>query len=327
MLIEWRAANANQPFRELDHLSYTHIFAGNSFDRGDHERRDEELLKKMIRQDNTKLLPFHKLQPLVQRNPDAELAWIGHDFLDGLPEEAGGPKFLGFDADRTPHFAVDISAVEDPSEIAALASDAAFEDGRAAATDIPQEQSGILAQARANLNWHSQHRFCSVCGTESQSFRGGLMRQCPNCSSQHFPRTDPVAIMLVYKGDKCVMGQTLARQNSSFYSCLAGFMDQGESIEEGVRREVREESGLQIGKVTYHSSQPWPFPSSLMIGCHAEAISDEIVSDPGEMSDVRWFTKEDVKLALEDRLDGVNIPGPIAIAHHLIKAWAYEIKS
>ena len=246
----------------------------------------------MIRQDNTKLLPFHKLQPLVQRNPDAELAWIGHDFLDGLPEEAGGPKFLGFDADRTPHFAVDISAVEDPSEIAALASDAAFEDGRAAATDIPQEQSGILAQARANLNWH-----------------------------------DPVAIMLVYKGDKCVMGQTLARQNSSFYSCLAGFMDQGESIEEGVRREVREESGLQIGKVTYHSSQPWPFPSSLMIGCHAEAISDEIVADPGEMSDVRWFTKEDVKLALEDRLDGVNIPGPIAIAHHLIKAWAYEIKS
>ena len=203
MLIEWRAANANQPFRKLDHLSYTHIFAGNSFDRGDHERRDEELLKKMIRQDNTKLLPFHKLQPLVQRNPDAELAWIGHDFLDGLPEEAGGPKFLGFDADRTPHFAVDISAVKDPSKIAALASDAAFEDGRAAATDIPQEQSGILAQARANLNWHSQHRFCSVCGTESQSFRGGLMRQCPNCSSQHFPRTDPVAIMLVYKGDKC----------------------------------------------------------------------------------------------------------------------------
>ena len=104
-------------------------------------------------------------------------------------------------------------------------------------------------------------------------------------------------------------------------------MDQGESIEEGVRREVREESGLEIGKVTYHSSQPWPFPSSLMIGCHAEAISDEIVSDPGEMSDVRWFTKEDVKLAREDKLDGVNIPGPIAIAHHLIKAWAYQNKT
>ena len=276
----------------------------------------------MIRQDNTKLLPFHKLQPLVQRNPDAELAWIGHDFLDGLPEEAGGPKFLGFDADRTPHFAVDISAVEDPSKIAALASDAAFEDGRAAATDIPQEQSGILAQARANLNWHSQHRFCSVCGTESQSLRGGLMRQCPNCSSQHFPRTDPVAIMLVYKGDKCVMGQTLARQNSSFYSCLAGFIDQGESIEEGVRREVREESGLQIGKVTYHSSQPWPFPSSLMLGFRAEAINNKLDVNFSELEIASWFTKDFLKASPEN--DSFRMPGKVSIARRLIEEWINE---
>jgi NAD+ diphosphatase len=303
-------------------LSYTHIFAGNPFDRGDQERRDEELLKRMIRQDNVRILPFHRLKPLVKRQSGAELAWIGHEFLDGLPEEAGGPKFLGFDADRNPHFAVDISVVEDPSHIAALAPGASFEDGRAAATDIPGNQSGILAQARSNLNWHSQHRFCSVCGSESQSRRGGLMRECPQCKSQHFPRTDPVVIMLVYSGDRCVMGQTQARSSSTFYSCLAGFMDQGEAIEEGVRREVREEAGLEVGKVTYHSSQPWPFPASLMIGCHAEAITDEIVVDKGEMSDVRWFTKDEVKLALEDKLEGVNIPGPIAIAHHLIKAWA-----
>jgi NAD+ diphosphatase len=304
-------------------LSYTHIFAGNPFDRGDAARRDEELLKKMIRQENTRLLPFHKLQPLVKRESQAELAWIGHEFLDDLPEEAGGPKFLGFDAERNPYFAVDISKVEDPSHIADRAPGASFEDGRAVATEVPQEQTGILAQARSNLNWHAQHRFCSVCGHESQSKRGGLMRECERCKSQHFPRTDPVAIMLVYKGDNCVMGQTLARQRSTFYSCLAGFMDQGESIEEGVRREVREESGIEVGKVTYHSSQPWPFPASLMIGCHAEAISDEIVIDKGEMSDVRWFSKDEVKLALEDKLEGVNIPGPIAIAHHLIKAWAY----
>ncbi|MCI0872042.1 MAG: NAD(+) diphosphatase [Chloroflexi bacterium] len=308
-------------------MSYTHIFAGNPLDRGDRERRDEELLRRMVRQENVRILPFHGLKPLVRRTSQAELAWIGHEFLDDLPVEAGGPKFLGFDADRNPYFAVDVSAVEDPAHIAALAPGAAFEDGRAAATEIPGEQTGILAQARSNLNWHARHRFCSVCGTESQSFRGGLIRRCPNCSSEHFPRTDPVAIMLVYRGDKCVMGKTQARSNSTFYSCLAGFMDQGESIEEGVRREVREEAGLEVGKVTYHSSQPWPFPASLMIGCHAEAITGEIVADPGEMSDVRWFTKDEVKLALEDRLEGVHIPGPIAIAHHLIKAWAYGTAS
>ncbi len=308
-------------------MSYTHIFAGNPLDRGDLERRDEQLLKDMVWQDNAKFLPFHKLNPLILRKQQPKLAWISNDFLEGLPKETRNPTFLGFDSERNPYFAVDVSQVENSSDISNFVDQADFEDGRSAAISITNDQSGILAQARSNLNWHAQHKFCSVCGAESKSQRGGLMRECPRCKTQHFPRTDPVAIMLVYKGERCVMGQTLARSNSTFYSCLAGFMDQGESIEEGVRREVREESGLQIGKVTYHSSQPWPFPSSLMIGCHAEAISEEIVSDPGEMSDVRWFTKEDVKLALEDRLDGVNIPGPIAIAHHLIKAWAYEIKS
>ncbi len=306
-------------------MSYpTHIFAGNPFDRGDQERRDEELLKKMVRLHNARILPFHRLMPLVKRNPHAELAWISHEFFDDLPEEAGEPKFLGFNEERVPHFAVDITKVDDPSGIAAIVSGASFEDGRSAATDVPAEQSGILAQARSNLNWHATHRFCSVCGTESRSQRGGLMRACPNCKTQHFPRTDPVAIMMVYQGDQCVMGQTRARSTTTFYSCLAGFMDQGESIEEGVRREVREEAGIEVGKVTYHSSQPWPFPNSLMIGCHAEAISGEIVVDEGEMSDVRWFSRDEVLLALEDKLPGVNIPGPIAIAHHLIKSWAMK---
>ena len=306
-------------------MSYTHIFAGNPLDRGDIERRDEQLLKNMVWQDNAKFLPFHTLNPLILKKERAELAWIGNQFLNQVAKEVGDPIFLGFDNERNPCFAVDVTLVEKQSDISSFTGQADFEDGRSAAISITNEQSGILAQARSNLNWHAQNRFCSVCGTESQSQRGGLMRECSKCKTQHFPRTDPVAIMLVYKGERCVMGQTLARSNSTFYSCLAGFMDQGESIEEGVRREVREESGLEVGKVTYHSSQPWPFPSSLMIGCHAEAISDKIVSDPGEMSDVRWFTKKDVKLALEDKLDDVNIPGPIAIAHHLIKAWAYEM--
>jgi NAD+ diphosphatase len=310
--------------RRLQRLSYpAHIFADNPFDRGDEVRRDEDALKRLLHSNEARFLPFHGLKPLVHRNPEARLAWLDGGFLGDLPPEAGGPKFLGFDGERSPHFAVDVSVVDDPSGISSHASEEAeFEDGRAAATDISGPESGILAQARSQLNWHSQHRYCSACGEESQSRRGGLMRECRACGSQHFPRTDPVAIMLVHRGKECLLGQTRARATTTFYSCLAGFMDQGESIEEAVRREVREESHIEVGEVAYHSSQPWPFPASLMIGCHAEAITDQIVVDDGEMSDVRWFTRDEVLLALDGRLEGVTIPGPIAIAHHLIKAWA-----
>ena len=149
------------------------------------------------------------------------------------------------------------------------------------------------------------------------------MRECHSCKTQHFPRTDPVAIMLVYKGEQCVMGQTLARSNSTFYSCLAGFMDQGESIEEAVKREVREESDIQVGLVQYHSSQPWPFPSSLMIGCQAIATTTDIVVNQSEMANVSWFSKKEIVLALNQEHPNLSVPGEIAIAHHLIKSWAY----
>jgi NAD+ diphosphatase len=128
--------------------------------------------------------------------------------------------------------------------------------------------------------------------------------------------------MLVYRGDRCILGQTRVRASSGFYSCLAGFMDQGESIEEAVRREVREEAGLELVSVRYHSSQPWPFPSSLMIGCHAESASDTVCFDNEEMTDVRWVNRDETMAALRGEHPSLRVPGPIAIAHHLIKAWA-----
>jgi len=304
-------------------LSYTHIFAGNPLDRGDVERRDEQLLRDMVWQDNAKFLPFHKLNPLILKKQQAELAWINNEFLKEFPGGTSNRTFLGFDTERTPYFAVDVSRIENPSDILKFAEQVDFEDGRSAAASITNEQSGILAQARSNLNWHIQNRFCSVCGTESESQRGGLMRECHSCKTQHFPRTDPVAIMLVYKGEQCVMGQTLARSNSTFYSCLAGFMDQGESIEEGVRREVREESGLEVGKVTYHSSQPWPFPSSLMMGCFAQAETSEINLDPDELEEARWFTRPQIHQMVNSWQDQskLRMPAPLAIAHQLAAAW------
>jgi NAD+ diphosphatase len=145
------------------------------------------------------------------------------------------------------------------------------------------------------------------------------------CNANHFPRTDPVVIMVVSDGDKCLLGQSRGRlSRTGRYSALAGFMDQGESIEEAVRREVKEEAGIEVGEVRYHSSQPWPFPSSLMIGCHGKARTTDIHIDDEEMTDVRWFSRDEVRLALKGENPDLQVPDSIAIAHHLIKAWANE---
>ena len=181
-----------------------------------------------------------------------------------------------------------------------------------------------MAQGRAQVNWHNRHGFCSVCGHPTEVRRGGQKRECPACKTEHFPRTDPVIIMVVYDGDRCLLGQSRGRlQAMNRYSALAGFMDQGEAIEEAVAREVMEEAGIRVRRVRYHSSQPWPFPSSLMIGCHAEADTTSINMDDEEMTDVQWFDRSEVLLALEEKSEKLRLPGPIAIAHHIIKAWAY----
>ena len=153
--------------------------------------------------------------------------------------------------------------------------------------------------------------------------RGGQKRECPVCKAEHFPRVDPVIIMVVSDGDRCLLGQSRGRLAAmNRYSALAGFMDQGETIEEAVAREVMEEAGIRVKNVRYHSSQPWPFPSSLMIGCHAAAATTQIAMDNEEMTDVRWFDRAEVLRALAGQSEQLALPGPIAIAHHLIKAWA-----
>ncbi len=152
---------------------------------------------------------------------------------------------------------------------------------------------GAMAQARSLCNWHLRHGHCSVCGAPSVMKIGGYRRDCPACGAEHFPRTDPVVIMLAIDGDRALLGRQ-ARFAPGMYSCLAGFVEPGETIEDAVRRETQEESGIRIGRVRYYSSQPWPFPSSLMIGCHAEALSTEIHRDEVELEDCRWFDRAEV---------------------------------
>ena len=176
-----------------------------------------------------------------------------------------------------------------------------------------------LAEAKAILGWHARHRFCPNCSAATVLTQAGWRRDCPVCKAEHFPRTDPVVIMLPIKGDRCVLGRS-PRFPPTMWSCLAGFCEPGESIEEAVRREVAEEVGVTCARVRYFASQPWPFPSSLMIGCHAEAVSDEVVIDKSEIEDARWFDRAELKsMLLRQHPQELSTPPPIAIAHHIIR--------
>jgi NAD+ diphosphatase len=182
-----------------------------------------------------------------------------------------------------------------------------------------------LAEAKALLSWHARHRFCSTCGAANRAVEAGWRRDCPACGAQHFPRTDPVVIMLVVDGERCLLGRQ-ARFLPRMWSCLAGFVEPGESIEAAVRREIREEAGILCGPVSYVTSQPWPFPMSLMIGCQTVALSRTIAVDTSELEDARWFDREQVTAMLLDRHpQGLAVPPPIAIAYHLIRAWVEEV--
>ena len=203
-----------------------------------------------------------------------------------------GPRYLLGISGGVAHFAVDVSDHPDDLD---HDREQRFAELRDAAALLPAAEAGIAAQARANVDWHARHRYCGACGHPTAPQRGGQSRKCGNCGMEHFPRTDPVVIVVVADGDRCLLGQSHGRLSSQrMFSALAGFMDQGESIEEAVRREVAEESGVQVGAVRYHSSQPWPFPSSLMIGCHADALTFDPRPDDVEMQAVRWFDRSQV---------------------------------
>ncbi|HEY8384423.1 MAG TPA: NAD(+) diphosphatase [Microvirga sp.] len=219
-----------------------------------------------------------------------------------------------------------VKAVLHPAEAAALyEGDSAYgvADLRSIAMRgyVAPDEQGLLAMAKSLLDWHRRHRFCAQCGTGTAAAQAGFRRDCPACGAQHFPRTDPVAIMLVARGDRCLLGRQ-PRFPPGMYSCLAGFIEPGETLEDAVRREVLEEAGVRVGAVAYAASQPWPFPSSLMIGCIAEAISEDIVIDREELEEARWFHRDEVRLMLEGRHpDNLLAANPIAIAHHLVRQW------
>ncbi|BDA82673.1 NADH pyrophosphatase [Aureimonas sp. SA4125] len=187
---------------------------------------------------------------------------------------------------------------------------------------LDSDTEGQLGQAEHFLAWHRRSRFCGRCGTVTLAEAAGYRRRCPNCGDVHFPRTDPVSIMLIHDGKgRCILGRS-ARFPDKMWSCLAGFIEPGETLEDAVRRETLEEAGVSVGPVDYFASQPWPFPGSLMIGCLALATSTEIVFDTVELEACRWFERDEVQAMLDEtHPDGLTAPKSFAIAHHLVRAF------
>ena len=295
------------------------VFAGSPLDRAGLRRRDAAWIAAQLEREESRFLPFWRLNVLV-RAEKPELAWAT-SAIRAAQEPRTGPVLLGV-RDGVAHFAVDLSPLEDPVGELGLAGVAQFLELRAAAATLPAGDAAIAAQGRQMLDWHARHRFCAVCGRSTQAKEAGYMRECDECDAQHFPRTDPVVIMLVESGEKCLLGRQAAWP-TQMYSALAGFVEAGESIEEAVRREVHEEAGIAVGEVRYFASQPWPFPSSLMIGCIADAESSEVTVDKVELQDARWFTRAEILRSLaQPGAGGVLVPPPLAIAHHLIRFWA-----
>ncbi|WP_119390208.1 NAD(+) diphosphatase [Taklimakanibacter lacteus] len=185
---------------------------------------------------------------------------------------------------------------------------------------LAPEDLALLAQARSLLHWHQRHRYCANCGHETEMKDGGYRRHCVHCAADHFPRTDPVVIIVVRAGGQYLLG----RQSSwptGRYSALAGFLEPGETIEDAARREVREESGIRVGTISYVTSQPWPYPSSLMIGLIGEALNRDIVVDETELEDARWFSREEIVQMLDGRHpEALSTPPPMAIAHRILEA-------
>ncbi len=249
------------------------------------------------------------------------VSWLSASDVATIRSENIPSVFLGVDQQGQPRFALDVSALEGPEPTGPLSGHGRFEDLRMAAVGLAAGEAGVMAQAKSLLDWHARHRFCAVCGTPTDMRYGGARRVCPNCGAEHFPRVDPVVIVLVSHGERVLLGRG-PQWPKGFFSALAGFVEQGETIEAAAIREVREETGVLIGQVRIVANQPWPWPSSLMIGCTATAETTDINVDGVEIEQARWFERRDVERMLRGDGPGkTSAPPSVAIAHHLIRAW------
>lgn len=284
-------------FLAISELRPEPFFAGAGLDRADQLRGDEAEIRRIARLPAARQMKWQ--EGLPELDDAGRLVW----------EPVGDPTlFLGLDGDH-PRF----SGIED------VTADARSAFPLMALLD--RSDAPLFAAALSLSRWHSRHGFCANCGQPTSIVRGGWSRRCPDCGAEHFPRVDPVVIMLAEHDGKLLLGRQ-PQYPKGRYSALAGFVEVGENLEAAVARELYEEAGIKVHGVRYVASQPWPFPSSLMIGCHAEAVDADLTIDTSELEDARWFSREDVAAALEGHADAPFEPPPkMAIARTLLEHW------
>ncbi len=293
----------------------TFATGGDALDRAAHLRPESA---GMLRRDDARLLPQWQDKPLIDiSRPEPALGWIApaREVLDTCTE---APVFLGL-VDGQPRFTADVSALDEEAAQAAFGADTKFIDLRAIAGQITKPEANIVAAAKGVIGWHRIHPFCARCGAASAPEDGGWRRKCTACGGLHFPRTDPVVIMLIVRDDKLLLGRQQVWPRG-LYSLLAGFMEPGETIEDAVRREVFEETAIRVGPAGFITSQPWPFPASLMLGCWGVALDEEITIDD-EIEDARWLSRAETDMALSGEHPQFASPRQDSIARWIMTAW------
>ena len=283
---------------------------GSRLDRVSARRADTAWIETLLHHPASRFTAIWRGQSLIGPGPSALL-------LPGpAPLAAHHPWALLGLLDGQAVFVVDLGALDSPLD--GLAADAGgFAELRATAAALDPAEASLLAHARGLMLWRARHRHCGICGAPTRPSEAGTRVVCTGCGSEHFARTDPAVIMLVTSGERALLGHA-RRFAGPMYSTLAGFVEPGESLEEAVAREVREEAGIEVDQVVYHSSQPWPFPASLMVGFHARALSEAITIDVEELTDARWFSRAELR---DPGRVGIELPGPISIARRLIDDW------
>ena len=307
----------------MDHYqrSLHNLFTSSPLDRAEDRRRDADWLAARLEAPNTRYTLVWQLRHLVTSQALVRPVYLTPQELHAHIGDVPSPIFLGLDDDRA-YFSVDLPAPPDalPESLAQLGQ---FQELRQVATLLEPADAAILAHARAIAYWHQRHRYCGDCGSPTEPRQAGYLRVCTNadCGQHHFPRSDPAIIVLVESGDRCLLGRKPSWPDG-LYSTIAGFVEPGECIEQAVIREVREETGVWVGEIHYQSSQPWPFPSSLMLGFRAVAEEPTIHVDQHELQDAQWFTRQEIRSGLQEKR--LQIPNNISVSHRLIEGWFDE---